>query len=246
MDKKEQMSDELLAKYMSGKASPEEEAVVLDYLADNEENLDDFLNMTASIELQHGKEKTGNAQKIWKKIIWGVSAAAAIALLVIVGVFAFNHESNQGEEFAQKKQTTQTQNDKSTTSVRDTLDSSKDHKQISSKSIENIQTPAIHEPKLYADSAKKKNYANMIYPASKLTSISNEKKSVNFRWSTDAEKVILKITNLKGEELISKELKGQKGYSYMLAESHVCWETIFCFENGKRISKSGELTIETD
>ena len=72
----------MIARYLSGKATAEEETAVLDYLAENDEHLDDLLAMTAGVE-QFGKRK----EKKQIKPVWTVvSAAACVALLVGFGV----------------------------------------------------------------------------------------------------------------------------------------------------------------
>ena len=57
MEDNKHISDELLAKYLSGKASAEEEEWVLDYLAENDENLEDFLTMATAAKMQHQGDK---------------------------------------------------------------------------------------------------------------------------------------------------------------------------------------------
>ena len=44
------VTDEMIARYLSGVASPDEEAAVLDYMSENDDRLDDLLAMTAAIE----------------------------------------------------------------------------------------------------------------------------------------------------------------------------------------------------
>ena len=43
------VTDEMIARYLSGVASPDEEAAVLDYMSENDDRLDDLLAMTAAI-----------------------------------------------------------------------------------------------------------------------------------------------------------------------------------------------------
>ena len=242
MDRKKMMSDELLAKYMSGKATSEEEAAVLDYLAENEEHLDDFLSMTAAVELQKSKEKISVGRSVWKKFAWGISAAAAIAVLVIVGVFLFHNNSDESEQFAQQNQTEQISNGNPTEIVSDTLDSST-KQEISLKKLENGQVPANRELKQYADSAKKQNYANMLFPSKNNITLSSGKQAMTFRWNTDAVKVILTITNANGQVLLEKELKGEKKFAYTLPESYINWKTTFYFANGDIVSRTGEVNV---
>lgn len=246
MDKKEQMSDEQLAKYMSGKASPEEEAVVLDFLAENDENLDDFLNMTVAIELQQGQEKKGTAGKTWKKIAWGVSSAAAVAVLIIVGVLAFNHDNNGDEQFAQQEQTPHSSEDNTTTTALDTSDYPTDKTKTQPVMPNDGLTPAIRETRHYADGVQKNNYVKMLFPATERISISNEKKSVIFRWSTDACKVHLTVASNDGQTLVDEYLVNEKNYKLNIesCKQNLQWNAAFYFSDGSTILKNGNVFIE--
>ena len=82
----------MIARYLSGKASPEEEAAVLDYLSENDERLDDFLAMSAAVEQFEKKEETKRrVRPLWPAI----SAAASVAILIGVGI-ALWHGGNSG------------------------------------------------------------------------------------------------------------------------------------------------------
>ncbi len=52
MENKKEISDELLAKYLSGQCTEAEEAKVLDYMSQSDENIDDLTNIVAAIEAQ--------------------------------------------------------------------------------------------------------------------------------------------------------------------------------------------------
>lgn len=78
---KDMVTDEMIARYLSGKATSEEEQAVLDYMSEDDERLDDLLAMTASVE-RFGTKKEKKHIQLWSV----VSAAACVALLIGVGV----------------------------------------------------------------------------------------------------------------------------------------------------------------
>ena len=246
MDKKEQMSDEQLAKYMSGKASPEEETAVLNYLAENDEHIDDFLNMTAAVELQQGKEKKSIAGRTWKKIAWSMSAAVAIAVLVVVGVFAFHHAEDENEQFAQQEQTEQSQSN-TPASVSDSAKSNSVNTRIKPDNLEKELLPAVQEPKHYADSVRKKSYAQMIFPSKKRTTISSDKQSVTFRWRTDACKIHLLVTSGNGQVLVDEHLENRNAYKMKITDGlqNLNWSAVFSFPDGNTLEKNGEIAVES-
>lgn len=81
MKKHDEISDEMLARYLNGQGSPEEEARVLDYMAESDENLDDLLAIAAAAEL------VPHASRPYHRRLWpAISAAASIALLIGMGI----------------------------------------------------------------------------------------------------------------------------------------------------------------
>lgn len=89
------VTDEMIARYLSGKATSDEEAAVLDYMSENDERLDDLLAMSAAVE-QSRKQKTEHKSRI--RPLWpALSAAASVALLIGVGISLW-HNSQSGSE----------------------------------------------------------------------------------------------------------------------------------------------------
>ena len=83
------VTDEMIARYMSGQATPDEDAAVLDYLAESDEHLDDFLAMSASVE-QFGNDEKKTEKRV--RPLWpALSAAASVALLIGVGFALWNN-----------------------------------------------------------------------------------------------------------------------------------------------------------
>ena len=93
------ISDEMIVRYLSGKATSEEEAAVLDYLAESDEHLDDLLAMSAAIEDHEASSrqdhKTTKTRPLWPIL----SAVASVALLLIVGLSLW-HYSQSGSSIA--------------------------------------------------------------------------------------------------------------------------------------------------
>ena len=82
------VTDEMIARYLSGVASPDEEAAVLDYMSENDNRLDDLLAMTAAIEQNEGGKQKKRIRLLWPAI----SAAACVALLLGIGVAFWHHD----------------------------------------------------------------------------------------------------------------------------------------------------------
>lgn len=81
----------MIARYLSGKATPEEESAVLDYMSENDERLEDLLAMSASVEQC---KETKQRQKV--RSLWQVSSAVA-SMILLIGVGITLWHSNQSE-----------------------------------------------------------------------------------------------------------------------------------------------------
>ena len=87
------VTDEMIARHLSGKATPEEESAVLDYMSENDEHLEDLLAISAAVE-QFGQQKTEYKRRV--RPLWpALSAAASVALLIGVGITLW-HNSQSG------------------------------------------------------------------------------------------------------------------------------------------------------
>lgn len=239
MGKNENISDELLAKYMSGQTTPAEEAAVLDYLAESDENLENFLQMCAAVEANHAPK--AGAQRNYRIYFKWIAVAAAAALLVFVCLFAWMHQKQDNIEIAQKENPAQHTNpvhtrvtdsvEMPTTDVPTTLEKS------------NELIPEMVDPKNYADSSRKRNYANMIYPSSKLTSISQEKKSLIFRWNTDAVDIRFSVKDDKGNLITEKQLEAVKYFPFAIPDDKdtLHWQAIFTYADGTTTVRKGSI-----
>jgi hypothetical protein len=97
MENKKGISDELLDKYLSGQCTEAEEAEVLDYMSQSDENIDDLMNIVAAIEAQ--KKATSHAtKKVTRRFIpW----SAAASVLLLVGLAWFFTSRNNGMQMYQ-------------------------------------------------------------------------------------------------------------------------------------------------
>ena len=86
------ISDELLARYLSGKATPEEESAVLDYLSESDERVEDLLAMSAAIETTKQQDDKTKVRPLWPAL----SAAASVALLIGVGIAIWHNSASNG------------------------------------------------------------------------------------------------------------------------------------------------------
>ena len=85
------VTDEMIARYLSGMATPQEVSAVQDYLSENEERIDDLLAMSAAVEQFAPAKPKRRARPLWPAL----SAAACVALLIGVGI-AFWHSNMSG------------------------------------------------------------------------------------------------------------------------------------------------------
>lgn len=82
MTDEEHITDEMLTRWFCGQSTPDEEAAVLDYLAESDEHLDGLLTVASSIKMTE-KEHTNR----WVRSLWPtVSIAASVALLLGIGI----------------------------------------------------------------------------------------------------------------------------------------------------------------
>ena len=97
MENKKVISDELLAKYLSGQCTEAEEAEVLDYMSQSDENIDDLMNIVAAIEAQKKAASLATKKETRRLIPW----AAAAFVLLLVGLAWFFTTRNNGMQVTQ-------------------------------------------------------------------------------------------------------------------------------------------------
>lgn len=92
MENRKEISDELLAKYLSGQCTEAEETEVLDYMAQSDENIDDLTNIVAAIEAQKKATALAPKKETRRFIPW----SAAASVLLLVGLTWFFTTRNNG------------------------------------------------------------------------------------------------------------------------------------------------------
>ncbi|MBQ6069588.1 MAG: hypothetical protein IJK84_08805 [Bacteroidales bacterium] len=75
------VSDETIARYLNGTATPQEMEAVLAYLSEQDERVDDLLAMTAAVEQFAPHKPKKRLRPLWPAI----SAAASVALIIGIG-----------------------------------------------------------------------------------------------------------------------------------------------------------------
>lgn len=242
MNGKINISDELIAKYLSGMASPDEEAAVLDYLSENDEHLEDLLNMSTAIELQHKDNDNSKTaiQRPKHRYLWYVpAAAAAIALFILIGTFLFHPKQLPDNQLVQEETITNSTQTPAPVSI----DSTDTEESTTPASTQRNPIPKIQEPKHYADSARKRNYATMLYPSTKVTSVSEQRQSVTFRWNTDAVDIHLQVKSSDNQTLVDQKLGAAKYYGLSLPKETdtLKWQATFTYSDGTSSTKEGTI-----
>ena len=97
MENKKEISDELLAKYLSGQCTEAEEAEVLDYMSQSDENIDDLTNIVAAIETQKKTTRLATKTVTRRFIPW----SAAASVLLLLGLAWFFTTRNNGMQVTQ-------------------------------------------------------------------------------------------------------------------------------------------------
>ena len=97
MENKKEISDELLAKYLSGQCTEAEESEVLDYMSQSDENIDDLMNIVAAIETQKKTTRLATKTVTRRFIPW----SAAASVLLLIGLAWFFATRNNGMQVTQ-------------------------------------------------------------------------------------------------------------------------------------------------
>ena len=97
MENKKEISDELLAKYLSGQCTEAEESEVLDYMSQSDEHIDDLTNIVAAIETQKKTTRLATKTVTRRFIPW----SAAASVLLLIGLAWFFATRNNGMQVTQ-------------------------------------------------------------------------------------------------------------------------------------------------
>ena len=85
----EHITDEMLTRWLCGQSFPDEEAAVLDYLAESDERIDDLSAISAAVNMHAARLPERRTRLLWPL----VSAAASVALLIGIGLHIHNSGS---------------------------------------------------------------------------------------------------------------------------------------------------------
>lgn len=244
MREKTNISDELLVKFLNSDTTWEESEQVLNYLSENDENLEDFICMAAALESYWDEQrirKTIHLRTRRRILLWVSAAAAVIALLIVGTFFIRNNGQQQGNLIAQQKQTEISEKNVSPSSAVE-VDSTLENGISGQQEIQQY-TPKKEEPKLYADSSRKQYYATMIYPSKEVTTV-NQKRSITFRWNSDAENIHLEIKSGENAVLVNEDLGRSKWYQLHTTDTTTTyhWKISFNYPNKTSIVKQGKIT----
>lgn len=86
----EHITDEMLTRWLCGQSTPDEDAAVLDYLAESDEHIDGLLTASASVRLTEEAKPLRRVRRLWPT----VSVAASVALLLGVGIGLWHRSSD--------------------------------------------------------------------------------------------------------------------------------------------------------
>lgn len=263
MENKFEISDELLAKYISGTASESETAQVLAYFSQNDELANDFVNICAAIELQKNIDKQlkikKSTQKRSRKPLWfAISAIAAAVAIVVVCLFTLpqSQESSQIAQSIDTKPLAQTVSQTDTAAVSEKIepDGVLPEKEATpenvSKSDEQGLIPQMNHAQNYAATESRSNFCTMIVPRKEKHTVvcSDLDKSFDFRWSSDAKNATLILKDKTGKTILKKNLHGNKTFGIKLLDYYkyetIVWSLDLEYENGSEEHKTGTLFFE--
>lgn len=247
------ISDELLAKFLCGKTTPEETEVVMAYMEDGDERVEDLRNISAAIEVQKDAEKaaaSAHRRRTVRTTLWTVSSAAAVALILVVGIATLRnsvHDDGSGNVIAQVTDTIiedesaqQPFIEGSDTNVPKT----ENRKDIAKPSTMGMQQ---YQSKNYAESEKKAGYCHMLFPKQNVYVVPQNKKYFDFSWDTDAASTTLTLYDNEHRMLTQKEIND--GYVKFYVEDYnsngqVYWELTAAYGDGTVKKSSGIVKFE--
>lgn len=240
------LSDELLAKYLAGKTSPEETEQVLSFLAENDGNLDDFAQICAAIEVQKSAEMAASAHKkaVRRRILWVASSAAAIALIVVVALFAFQPKENSNWV---AQQTDSTQN---TIIVPESEFVDNQNDSVIEKETNNAIAPNWRgeQPKNYAEGTSKTGFCTMITPSRNVYAVSTQRTYFDFSWSTDAVRETLTLKDETGQIRYREEMQNEDYVKLKVADyqkyGKLSWALVLTYSSGATETKTGDIVFE--
>lgn len=250
MNDKNTISDELLTKFLCGKTTPEETELVMAYMAESDENIEDLKNICAAIEMQKDVEKVAPCRSP-HKFLWIISSAAAAVAAIVICIVAFNRGNETGcspmivEQTDTVKFKPQFQDTAVAIEEIETEDASKREHPTMPNEFVPIQ-PAV-ESKHYAGEMAKVNYVSLLFPYKDVHYISTDRKTINFQWDSDAIGIHLTVMDLDDNLLLDKQITDDDHFLWKLPpieENVFFWKMIFTFKDGSTKTKQGRIQDE--
>ena len=248
MNDKNTISDELLTKFLCGKTTPEETELVMAYMAESDENIEDLKNICAAVEIQKDVEKVA-PRRPHRRFLWIVSSAAAAIAAIVICLVALNNDNGTDVSPLIAVQTDTVKFEPATqdtvTAVEPTEEASK--AQSGHQSDEFMPIQPAEQSRHYAGEMAKVNYVSMLYPYKDVLYVPLNKKTIDFQWDSDAVNVQLEIVDFEDKLLLNKRFDSDNHFVWTLPsieENVFFWKMTFTFENGSTKVKRGRIQDE--
>ena len=248
MEHKQRISDELLAKYLAGKTTPEETEQVLVYLSDGDGNVEELECICEAIEVQKTAERVSWLKETHsrRQILWGISSAAAIAIIVLIVAFVGFQGTRQNDSIVVQVDTAQV-----VVPLRDLGNGVEEKKQKQADANNVLPTPNWQGDKVknYAGNHDKQEYCKMILPSQELYRVSVERAYFDFHWTTDAVEQTMTLKDENGVVLYQKDLAVDDDYMKFKVSDYrqygkIQWTLSVSYESGKTECKNGVICFE--
>ena len=255
MNDKNTISDELLTKFLCGKTTPEETELVMAYMAESDENVEDLKNICAAIEIQ--KDKTASQpthtrrNRIFKRAIWTITSVAASVLIIVACYIAFttNTANNNDPVIAEVNDTILHPITNIEIGGCDSTNNSKKDKVNEEMAKHPVPILQPNREKNYAGSTEKEGYCNMLAPKKSTYSVPLSQAYFDFSWSTDAPHTKVELYD-SNHKLIHKEESDDDYIRFKTAEYQtynlIYWKVTALFENGNTTENKGTIRFEKE
>jgi hypothetical protein len=242
MENNHDISDELLAKYLSGKASPEERETVLAYLAENDERVEDFANMTAAVELQCDAEAAMIKRQRTVRRMWvGLSAAAVV--IAAVCFFAVRNLLSTRPEDGGVLIAGNT--DSATVNVVEPVENDSLMKEISNPQSAQPNWQGFDQ-KNYASKEAKTGYCTIVVPKNQEYRIGAKQSHFDFNWHTDAVRQQFELRTVNGQVVYSATADGYVDFNATEYRKYgqLAWNLKVTFADDSQWETGGDVVFE--
>lgn len=249
MNDKNTISDELLTKFLCGKTTPKETELVLAYMAERDENVEDLKNICAAIEIQKDIEKVAPRRSL-RRFLWIISSVAASVAAIVICLVAINRNDGRNDDTYIVHQTDTVKFEPAThdtvTAVEPTEEASKAQTEHRSNELF-MPIQQAEQSKHYAGEMAKVNYVSLLFPYKDVHYISSDRKTINFQWESDAIRIHLMVKDFEDNLLLDKQITNDDHYQWNLPsieENAFFWKMIFSFKDGSTKTKQGRIQDE--